>query len=243
MAKTYDELLDLIEEATLVSLRGDCRGLMTEGVLSNPLKKYLEKLESIKKQKPSEYSGPNEVKKFVDENFDDIEKAASLLEKEPEELKKNEIKLVIGVIGSYVAFFISVGISEFVPVVGVVGVIASLGALAMSLFIGIILSYIRRTDDIQAMNELSKIKTSLIKIEKTNLPGPVKKKISAIITKISDAEIEVNLKAKVIKESQSVIDEDLDVKLAIYESAYAGEITAEERDTLLSVYDTTDEQN
>lgn len=234
MARSYEELLDAVLEAVEAKHDMDCE-LYEEGVLSNPLGKFVEKLKDIKKKKPSEYDGPAEIQKFVDENYKDIEDATALLEKEPEDLRANQLRYLAGLAIGYVGWIGG-------AILGAATGAAALGAGIMVvsglfLFIGsivtTIITYIRTSNDRKAMDDLSKIRDSLAKLDRNKLPAPLKKKVSDIIAKIDDAEIEINARLKTVK-TESV--EDIDALLEIYESARAGVITEEERDSLLSIF-------
>ena len=181
----------------LESVMGDeLEGYFTESFFASPVRKFLKELESIKNTKPADYDGPDDVKGFVEKNYDKIKKIANHLEEDPEKLRKDDIgemaSLVLGICGSYAIIFTC-------PVAGLVGMIVSyIAAIVM-----IIVRYIRVNDDKKAFNQLVKIRSSLKKvINKKGLNETVKRKISDMITAIDDAEDELSTRVKTtVKES------------------------------------------
>lgn len=202
--------------------------VMQEGMFGNPLKKKLEKLKEIKKAKPKDYDGPEAVKKFIDKYYDDIVKCAALVEKEPKELRANEVKATIGLIASMVGMLASGALgaaieSEALLLAG--PIIWVLAIIFTSIYT--IIQYCRVSNDEQAANDLSKVRTSLKKIDKNKLSKEYQNKVSDIVTAIDDAETEISSRVKVQKES-------VDMKLKIYEACMTGDITDVQRDELLA---------
>ena len=202
----------------------------TESFLSTPVKGFLKKLKIIKDTKPKEYDGPEVVKKFVDKNYDDIIKVSNLLEKEPDKMRKDDI----GFISSFCLTLVGgmVLMCTTAPTAGVVGMIMYIGSLISSIVWSII-RYIRVSKDTKASDDLSKIRSSLKRINLSKLDKNTKNKISDIIEAIDDAETELSARLKVSKES---VDVD-DIRKEIYERELTGEITVEEREELLDYLD------
>lgn len=205
--------------------------IVTEGVKS-PIGKLKNDLKRIKDEKPKEYSDNQEIKEFVDKNYDLIDKASKILEKEPAELRKKEIKDgAIMVLSMLTGFVVMCGTMETVAVTTVIA-----GA-AFYLFTGLIVpliisitTYIRTNDDKEAYNDLMKIRTALVKIkDKKNLPDKYKKKILDLLSSIDDAEEEISARMKVHKES---VD---NTKLKVYESYAESVISKDECDYLIEV--------
>lgn len=203
--------------------------VVTEGVKS-PISKIKNDLKRIKEEKPKEYSDNQEIKEFVDKNYDLIDKASKILEKEPAQLRKKEIKDgAIMVLSMLAGFAVMCGTMEAVAATTVIA-----GA-AFYLFTGIIVpliisitTYIRTNDDKEAYNDLMKIRTSLVKIkDKKNLPDKYKKKILDLLSSIDDAEEEISARMKVHKES---VD---NTKLKVYESYTESVISKDECDYLI----------
>ena len=170
----------------------------------------------------------NPLKKFVDKHYDDIIKVSNLLEKEPDKLRRSDIRYMvttivefIGAMGIYIAGVASAGL---------VGVIAGLVAMLLTIIheaIRTILVHARVTNDIKVSDDLAKIRAALKKVNVKKLPKEYAKKISDMITAIDDAETEINSRVKVTNESTD------DIRLSIYEKEMNGEITMTERDALL----------
>ena len=72
---------------------------MYEHAFSNPIKKFKETIEKIRKAKPTEFDDDIKIKEFVDSNYGSIMDAAAILEKEPESIRKSEISTttVVGI--------------------------------------------------------------------------------------------------------------------------------------------------
>lgn len=202
-------------------------GIINESVFSNsPLKKKLDKLSEIKKAKPKDYDGPEEVKKFVDKYYDDIVACAELVEKEPDKLRKNEVHAGIATAAGLFTSYLTAlaGIKSFI----LFG--AGFGGMILSIIfacITSIIAYCRQSNDIKASDELAKVREALKKADTSKLPKEYKNKIADIVTSIDDAETEISTRVKVAKEST-------DMRLKIYEACLAGEITESQRDDLLS---------
>lgn len=187
-------------------------------------------LEKIKKAKPKEYDGPEETKAFVDKNYDDLIKCANILEKEPEKIRWQDIKAAIifscGIIGSII----------LVPVVPIVGILGYIISVLVIPTIWVIIKWLRNNADIENINNLTKIKESLNKLEsKKKLPEKYKNKISDLISAIDDAETSVRAKLKVSKESVT------ETKLSVYEAFTEGVIDEEEKDHLLQMVEGCEE--
>lgn len=214
----------------------------TEGLSLNPIRKFKERIAEIKKAKPSEYSDNTEVKKFVDKHYDDIIKISNLLEKEPDKLRKSEIRYMVTFVIEYIA---AVGVYiagnvAFATSLSLAGPIAGLVALLLTLIhnmIRSILVHARTTDDIKVSDDLAKIRAALKKVDVKKLPKEYAKKISDMLTAIDDAETEISSRVKVTKES---VD---DIKLSIYEKEMNGEISVSERDGLLQYLEARIELN
>jgi len=191
-----------------------------EGALS-PLKDKVAKIKEIKDAKPDEYDGPEEVKAFVDKNFTDISKAAELLQKEPDEFSKNEKKYLATVAISMITFIAGM-MSGVGMVVGLIGYFT----MFISSIVYMLVTNARAHDDTEAMKNLSKIKTSLKKVNKDKLPDEYKKKISKMIQDIDDAETDIYSKLK--KVSESAEDAYNKVFEVIQESFDSEEMTEEE---------------
>lgn len=204
-----------------------------ESFLATPVSKFLKKLEEIKKERPSEYDGPEEVKKFVDKNYEDIVKCANLLEKEPEKLRKDDIVFLVTIIPRFYGGLGVIAASAFVIETSLPAAIAVIVAgvvMLASLAVQVVLRYIRANKDEKAMDELVKIKGSIKKVSNLNLPEEDKKKIEKTLRSIEDAETSVMARMKMIKESE-------DMKLEIFEAAEAGKITEEQKKNLLALVD------
>lgn len=216
--------------------------LIQEGVFNSPLKKKLDKLKEIKDAKPKEYDGPEAVKKFVDKYYDEIIKCSNMAEKEPSDLRSNEVKVYVGYIVSVVGGFATCIASipaEAALGIGAASAIASVGmgiVLVGSIITGIthpVISYLRKSTDIKATDDLAKIRSALKRVDTSKLSKEYKNKVSDIITSIDDAETEISSRLKVTKEST-------DMQLKIYEACMDGKITEAERDKLLNTINNTD---
>ena len=165
--------------------------MLTEGVFTHdksPLKNLMGRLQEIKDSKPKEYSGSEDVKKFVDKNYDTIMKVSDILEKEPSELKKNEYKLVVNSALVFLAGLITI------PLFGI-GFIVILAELVI-VVVKYLMSYARQTDDDDAYTDLMMIRKSLKKASGKNLSPKIKEKLTDMIEKIDDMEEAYNNKAE-----------------------------------------------
>lgn len=174
--------------------------LATEGVFSNPIKKFKAKIEEIKNGKPDEYSDIPEVKKYIDKNSKTLTEVANILEKEPSELTSNMVKTMIG---SLTVIIAGIGLSVLFPAAGLGGMmIGYLGAM-----VSLITNGLRVVDDVLTHAELLKIRSALKKtLAIKNLPNEYTKKIKKMITQIDDAETSMRVgtnKVSVTKESVS----------------------------------------
>lgn len=214
--------------------RDELLAMYKESFLKSPVKKFVDKLEVIKKERPSEYDGPEEVKKFVDKNFDEIVKCANILEKEPEKLRKDDIAYLVTAFPTLFGGYALAGVGAAVTagemlaggaLFGVPMIIG--GILLMSTnIIHAIVSYARTSTDKKVTDDLIKVKSVLAKADRSKLSDEDKKKVETMIRSIDDAETSVLARFKTVKES-------VDIKLAIYEACEAGEITEEQKCDLL----------
>lgn len=224
----YDELKSQIFEAYLNN-DSDEFDLYTESFLGNPLKKFKEKIKEIKDQKPKEYAGPSELKEFVDKHYNNIMKASDLLEKEPEDLRNNDLKFLAMFAGSFVggAAIMITGLATLTPTAYIIGFILYVLSFVEAIIYAIIQSC-RSNTDIKVSDDLVKIRSALKKVNTDKLDDKSKNKISDMIAAIDDAETEISARMKVTKESVE------DMLLDVYERAYIGEITESDKDYLLS---------
>lgn len=178
-----------------------------EGYFSNPIKKFLDKATEIRKSKPSEYDGSDEIKKFIDKYYNDIMHISEILEKEPDKIRHDQIKDAIGYIVGFIGGLGIMGLGNAIGQTTVAGaVLVNGGALFMvlsfiAICIHIIILAIRSSNDIKASNELIKVRSALKKINISNLPKEYKIKISEMIDSIDAVQIEINEKLLVSKES------------------------------------------
>lgn len=193
--------------------------VFTESVF-NPMGKWIKKLKEIKNTKPDEFSDDIEIKQFVDKEYDDIIKSSKLLEKDVSNLSKKEILYMCGAVCGYLGGFVIFVASGSLGL-GIVGAILSF-ALAI---ISVILEFVNYYSDNRCAKELRKIKSSLIKVQnKKGLDENTKKKISRMITSITDAEAEYTSRMKV-EESAEVYDRIFEV---LQENVDSGVITVED---------------
>lgn len=220
-----------LEEAQILNEMAYDR-YMTEGMFSkSPLKDTLENLKKIKDAKPDEYSDEEEVKEFVDKHYNDLVKTAELLEKEPEELSKNEKNYLVSLALAIIAF-----VAGAVAGGGVVTVVL-MGASFAWIYIGSIIvaitSSARTNADIDSMKQLTKIKKALKNIKTDKIPESYQKKIKKLIEKINDAETDIYSKLKEVKEAVEAEDNCGEIVYNhIYESLQekvnSGELSLEE---------------
>ena len=233
--KEKDDLLEIVESTTemeiledvydiLESVMGDeLDNYFSEGAGWNPVRKFIKKIEEIKDSKPKEYDGPEEIKDFVDKNYDTIMKVAKILEDEPKNLKKPNV------------------LTALLAIIGLIPIIGSLIALAMeiatlSAFIGYLfgmiilcitqaLEWFRLNDDQEVYNNLIKIRGALKKVEdKKGLDEKTRNKIKDMIQAINDAEDEISTRVKTT------------VRESVLEAFIDGEFTAREAVELLCEY-------
>ena len=187
---------------------------------------FLKKITEIKKAKPSEFDGSEEIKKFIDKNYEHIIKASEFIEEEPHRLRRNHILAICATViliisgiawllsGSAAVSILASNISIILPITGIVNQI-----------IHSLIHYLRSSKDTTIINNLSKIKKSLKKININNLPKSYKKKISLMIANIEDAETDGIERIKLTSENAAS---------AIYQRYMDGEITYTERDEMLA---------
>lgn len=191
--------------------------LYEERVFGGPIKKKIDKLKEIKDQKPSEYDGPKEIKEFIDKNYNDIIECAKILEAEPSKLRKNEINMKIGVAGGVLTHVGSTIASMFLMLketkvtefwgsrLFATGPIVTVLSISIAAFNHILMN-IRMNADREAMDNLTKIKNSLNKVDINKLPDEYKKKIANLKTAIDDTQTEIEATLKLTKES---VDDDV----------------------------------
>ena len=198
-------------------LNSDASKYYTEGVFSNPIRKFLDKATEIKNAKPNEFDGPIQIKKFIDKYYNDIITMSNMLEKEPHEIRKNEfimyISCLVGFIGGYALLmsfsYTTPTILTYAGVTGGVQVILTMGKVGIALmiltsiasFVYALITWVRQINDRKVADELLKVRNALTKLNTQNLPKEYKIKISEMITAINDAETEINAKMIMSKES------------------------------------------
>lgn len=160
--------------------------LMQEKVFSNPIRKFKDFVAKIRKEKPDEYTGSEDVKKYIDKNYDEMMKIAEILEDEPGSLRKDEVTTLIGGISIVLG---GVLLSSVASVPGLV--VTLVGYLGM--IVATICQYIRINDDQATYNNFIKIRESLEKVSKSSkVDDDIKKKIKSMVSKIDDVETEFN---------------------------------------------------
>lgn len=184
--------------------------ILNEGLFNSPMKSKLTKLKEIKDAKPKEYEGPEAVKKFVDKYYDDIIKASRLLEKEPNELHRNEILYLISFVATFCAGYAAIAVS--VTTASVVAGPALFGAGIASFILSFIIScvypiiqYFRTSHDRDAADQLAKIRRSLKKVDPKKLPEEHRRKLDDCLEAIDDAETAISARVKVSNESASIM--------------------------------------
>lgn len=178
-----------------------CDDIYTEKTFSLPLKDYVDKIKEIKRAKPSEYEGSNKCKEFIDKYGDDIIKISKLLEKEPEELKSMEIKSALTIIGSVLAVYASIPFFGFeASFIGIAVAVISIIFGVISLIIDVFM-IVRVSEATEISNELTKIETTLKKINPKTLPKSTQKKYYDILESIDDAQTAFSSRLKILKES------------------------------------------
>jgi len=192
-------------------------------------KEFLEKLKDIKKNKPTEYDGPEEIKTFVDKYYDDIVKASDFIETEPSRLRRKNIisttTTIILIIGG-VAWLIASGGTTAVLLKKHLSLLLPVFGLLNQSIHGII-HYLRSSRDKTIVNNLSKIKKALKKIKTDKLPDNYKKKVKLMIDAIEDAETDGIERVKVAEES---VREEIET---INQRYMESEITYTERDEMI----------
>lgn len=173
-----------LEDANYIS-EAAAEKYMCEKAKLNPMKHYLEKLKKIKDQKPNEYDGPKDVKEWVDKYYDDLVEAADILEKEPKNMNKSDIKAVVSFLVSAIIATIGVAFEAGFFFV-LLGFISYVGIIVY-----VIIRACREQKDYDANSELKKIKDALIRLKRKKLDNKTNRKVSKIIQKISDANLEI----------------------------------------------------
>lgn len=164
--------------------------IYTEGVIKSGM--IAKRLKKIRKDLPDEKEY-DEIKKFIDENGDEINEYSAVLEEEPEKVNKAVIKaFVTWIIGCLGAMALPIAGSLTIPVAILDGIV-----LVCS-FIGIIVQDVRATKDQAAFNNLLKIQTTLKKIDSKKIPESYKERIRKTIKAIDNVSIEMMEKEKKI---------------------------------------------
>lgn len=150
----------------------------------------IDKIKKIKETKPDEYTGKEELKKFVDANYKDLEKASEILEKEKNEINKETWKSLIPIAGGWVSLILA---STVTSIAALSGIFLGVGFIGFVLgIVGTITDAMRAENDTKAMDDLNKIKVNLIKIKDSNkLDKTYNEKIGKLINKIEDASISI----------------------------------------------------
>lgn len=224
---TYEEIINklIIESDYPDDFKSDLVFFTTESFKKSPVASFMKELEEIKNAKPDEYTDSEEIKKFVDRNYDKLKNAAELLEKEPENYNKSTIHNLILVysliLAAIPAMLVSLPVSLGVTFIGFALSIAT-----------VVVSYTRANTDSSAVKNLSKIKDGLKKINKDKLPESYQKRISRLITNIEDVEISFAETSKT--KTESALNKEINTKkLAIYEMCANGEISLAKREEML----------
>lgn len=193
---TYHDILDelafkveckelTLEQAEYVNEAASIKYMVEKSGFS-PVRKYMDRLKDINKTKPDKWDGPKEVKQWVDKYYDDIVKIAEILETEPEDMHKEDIRnaviMIIAIITGYIAC-LSV-ITGFIWIVTYL-----IGTVVACVYA--IMRYIRVKDDKSAIVHLGKIKEAMKKLKEKTMDNETKRKISKSIQKIEDAEAEM----------------------------------------------------
>lgn len=198
-SKHLDEASYAIVEAVMDE------AVLNENMFSSPLRSHLAKLKEIKDAKPKDYDGPEVAKKFIDANYDELVKTARLLEKEPSELRRNDIAATIGIIvtwiGGYAAIMTSITAG---PALFVGGVVAMMLSVVIGL-IDMVIGYLRTGHDRDAADQLAKIRRALKKIDLKKLPESHRRKIEDCLEAIDDAETAISARIKVANENANVM--------------------------------------
>ena len=184
-----------------------------ENVIS-PLQKFVKRIREVKDTRPDEYDGPEEIKKYIDKNGDDLIKAAKLLEKEPEKIGRNNVIASCGIILSFLGALISIIVAGTIEATLAVPIVLLITSVILSLTYSVI-SYFRGSADRQVANNLDKIRSAFKKLNKNKLPDSYKRKIDKAITAIDDAlgNAETEITTRVEISEESAFDD-------IYESGY-----------------------
>lgn len=204
--------------------------IYTTETFSNPIRKFKDKIEEIKEAKPGQSDTPDSVKEFVDKYYDDIVKASKVLEKEPDKLTKSDIIDAIGYVVAYIGGYgvIIAGLSAGTVPAIILSIIGA-GLIIVASIVSMVITWVRRNNDVTVVKNLTKIKAALQKLDTKKLPADTKKKVEKLIEKINDAETDIYAKFKNVKESTKVDPEIL----AIYEACQAGTITEDQREELI----------
>lgn len=167
--------------------------LHQESFFQSPVKACLEKLKKIKNARPNEFSGPKEVKEYVDKYYDDILYISSIVEENPEKLRnfnfKHGLAIAAEIIVAY-ALLMPATLAFTIP-----GIILLILAIVHSLIVGM-KNVLHKKSDNAALSDLAKIKTALTSILKRGANTECKSKISTVINEISAAESEMKRQEK-----------------------------------------------
>ena len=204
----YDELCYRVksgelslEEAEMINEKAYDKYVSESFIMKkSPLKDKLEKIKEIKNAKPGEFDDNKEIKKFVDDNYDDIIRASKLLQEEPDKLSKESRDFLVSILISFCGFLGGAALSFLSPVGSVISGLSFIWFF-IGTFVNAIIAISRENADMQAMKDLSKIKVALKKLENKKFATKYKKKISNLIQSIDDAETDIYTKFKNVKES------------------------------------------
>ena len=162
--------------------------MVQEGVYSlSPIRKCLGRLEKIREDRPDEYTSNADVKKFVDETYDDIKKLSRMTE---EDIKKNRRDVALSTILHIIMTIAGAAIVITGPPFTLLTLIIALMLPVVSYTISTLCSEIRASQNSEAVNELTKIEAALKKIDRKKLPAPYAKKIRKMIDRIEDVRTE-----------------------------------------------------
>lgn len=169
-------VLQLEQIQFLNGYSSDCV-ILNESFL-NPIKKYMDKIREIKNNRP-EY--PEDVQKFIDRYYHDIEKITKILYDEKKNIRKQSIPALLTGMVSIVAGMLLI---ESSTAIGAVTTIFGFITYAVS----IVVLAIRMEKDKDAMVDLVRVKIALSKIDSTKLNNECRNKIKKCIHNIEDCE-------------------------------------------------------
>lgn len=199
-SKHLDEASYAIVEAVMNE------AILNEGLFNSPLRSHLAKLKEIKDAKPKDYDGPEATKKFVNRYYDDIVKAARILEKEPNELQSNEVKALVGYFLSFIGGYAASGVGALTGSAALVS--GGIAAMMLGIIFAIVYSicaYYRQRHDREGADQLAKIRRALKKVDPKKLPEAQRHKLDDCLEAIDDAETAISARIKVANESTSIM--------------------------------------